>query len=136
MKITTQNFLRILTVTVLLISVNFNISSQNRFGKDDLQGKLRLSHPLNHHPAPLKDDYYNNAMFRSLVPETLTVYAVRVQFKPDNNNQTTGDGRFDLSNDYPDSVDAPAHDSAYFAYKLEFLKNYYFKVSKGQLVIN
>jgi hypothetical protein len=32
-----------------------------------------------------------------------------VQFRPDNEGQTTGDGRFDLRNNvYPDSIDAPA----------------------------
>jgi hypothetical protein len=75
-------------------------------------------------------------MFRAAVPETLNVYAIRVQFRPDSNPQTTGNGRFDLSNNYPDSVDAPPHDSLYFTYKLEFLKNYYWKASKGKLVVN
>jgi hypothetical protein len=66
----------------------------------------------------------------------LNVYAIRVQFKTDNNSQTTGDGRFDVSSNYPDSVDAPPHDSLYFIHKLEFLKNYYYKSSKGKLIIN
>lgn len=124
-----QNFTRILILLTVLISVNFYTNAQNT-------GQIRLSHPLNYHPSPLKDTYYNNALFRTQVPETLNVYAIRVQFKPDNNSQTTGDGRFDVSSNYPDSVDAPPHDSLYFIHKLEFLRNYYLKASKGKLVIN
>ncbi len=137
--ISSKNFLRIPAVIALLVSVHFCTFSQlnNKIAASIFpNGKLQLSHPLNYHPSPLKDDYYNNAMFRSLAPETLNVYAVRVQFKPDTHGQTTGDGRFDLSNSYPDSVDAPAHDSVYFINKLEFLRNYYFKASKGRLIIN
>lgn len=125
-----QSFVRILASLSLLVSVNFCTYSQQ------FNGKLQLSHPLNYKPGTIKDSYYNNVLFRSQVPETLTVYAIRVQFRPDNNTQTTGDGRFDLSNNYPDSVDAPPHDSSYFYNKLVFLKNYYNKASKGRLTIN
>ncbi len=97
--------------------------------------KFVLSHPLNSRPE-VPNNLYDNQLFRSLLPETLNVYAIMVQFKPDNNPQTTGDGRFDVSSNYPDSVDAPPHDSLYFTYKLEFLKNYYYKASKGKLIIN
>lgn len=123
--------LRILTVIALLISVKFNVYAQL-----NNNGKYVLSHPLNYNSELKKESYYSNALFSSQAPETLSVYAIRVQFKPDNNSQTTGNGRFDLSNSYPDSVDAPPHDSLYFTYKLEFLKNYYFKASKGKLIIN
>ncbi len=92
--------------------------------------EYKLSHQLNSHPTKKSFTLF------SAFPETLNVYAVRVQFQVDNNSQTTGDGRFDLSNNYPDSVDAPPHDSAYFYNHLEFLKNYYFKSSKGKLIIN
>lgn len=126
-----QNFIRILILVTVLVSVNFYTKAQ-----ENNIGQIRLSHPLNYHPSPLRDDYYNNALFRSQVPETLNVYALRVQFKPDNNSQTTGDGRFDVSSNYPDSVDAPPHDSLYFVNKLEFLRNYYLKASKGKLILN
>jgi len=123
---------RILTAAVLLISVSFNTYSQNNFSKN----KIKLTHPLNYFPSSKPLNNYRHFLFRTAVPETLYVYAVRVQFKPDNEEQTTGDGRFDVSNNYPDSVDAPPHDSLYFIYKLEFLKNYYWKASKGRLFIN
>jgi hypothetical protein len=92
--------------------------------------ELRLDHYLNSHPVK-KNNFYKTG----IVPDTLHVYAARVQFKEDNVNSTTGNGRLDLSNNYPDSVDAPPHDSAYFARHLEFMRNYYSKSSKGKLTI-
>ncbi len=134
---------RILTALMLLVSVQFFVydtgifsQANNLLAGNSADLKFRLSHPLNYHPVEKKDSYYGNIMFRTLLPETLNVYAVRVQFRTDNNPQTTGDGRFDVSSNYPDSVDAPPHDSLYFIHKLEFLKNYYFKSSKGKLIIN
>jgi Secretion system C-terminal sorting domain len=123
--------LRILTAILLLVSVKINLYSQLNTNKD-----IIFSHPVNYHPSAPASNYYFNQLFKQAVPETLNVYAVRVQFKPDNNEQTTGNGRFDVSSNYPDSVDAPPHDSLYFSYKLEFLKNYYYKASKGNLIIN
>lgn len=94
------------------------------------RAEYKLSHQLNSHPTKKSFTLF------SIFPETLNVYTVRVQFQVDNNSNTTGDGRFDLSNNYPDSVDAPPHDSAYFYNHLEFLKNYFFKSSKGKLIVN
>lgn len=122
------NYKRVLTAFVLLISV-FCISYPQT-------GGLKLSHPLNYNPQAKVSGFGDHFLFRMAVPETLHVYAVMVQFKPDNEGQTTGDGRFDNSNNYPDSVDAPPHDSLYFINKLEFLKNYYWKSSKGKLFIS
>ena len=132
MKILSSLFnLRILTAFLLLISVTVNLHSQS-----NRNGKIVFNHPINFHPADKKINSYDNMLFSAAAVETLTVYAVRVQFKTDNNSQTTGNGRFDVSSNYPDSVDAPPHDSLYFIHKLEFLKNYYYKSSKGKLIIN
>lgn len=134
--------LRILTAILLLVSVKFLTAdpvysqANNLLNSKVADKQLKLSHPLNYHPQTKNENYYTNVLFRSAAPETLNVYAIRVQFKPDNNSQTTGDGRFDVSSNYPDSVDAPPHDSLYFIHKLEFLKNYYYKSSKGKLIIN
>lgn len=134
---------RILTAVMLLVSVSFFVHQKpvlaqaNNLLNSKVAGKqLMLTHPINYHPQERTENLYSNMMFRSAVPETLNVYAIRVQFKPDNNSQTTGDGRFDVSSNYPDSVDAPPHDSLYFIHKLEFLKNYYYKSSKGRLIVN
>jgi hypothetical protein len=119
--------LRIIFLSVSLVFVSF---SGLLFAQGKGINELKLSHFLNYHPEK-KIHPYRLSQF----PDTLYVYAIRVQFKTDNNPNTTGNGRFDLSNNYPDSVDAPPHDSAYFAHHLEFLKNYYYESSKGKLVI-
>jgi hypothetical protein len=68
--------------------------------------------------------------------QTIRLLAVMVQFKEDNDNLTTGNGLFDLSNAYNDSIiDAPPHNRQYFLSHLKFLKNYFSKVSNGQVNI-
>lgn len=115
---------------ILLVSLFLILFSGYSSAQFNNSNEPRLSHYLNYNP----EKKFNTYRF-SAVPDTLYIYAIRVQFKPDNNPNTTGDGTFDLSNSYPDSVDAPPHDSAYFAQHLEFLKNYYYKSSKGKLVV-
>jgi hypothetical protein len=119
--------LRIVFISLSLVIIFFSgfLYAQGSGIKD-----IKLSHHLNYHPEKKIKPYRV-----SQIPDTLYVYAIRIQFKADNNPNTTGTGRFDLSNNYPDSVDAPPHDSAYFVHHLEFLKNYYYKSSKGKLVI-
>jgi M6 family metalloprotease-like protein len=117
---------------MLLISVSYLGFSQQNY----INNGLKLNHRLNENPQEKTFQFNNHFMFRQAAAETLYVYAMMVQFKPDNEGQTTGDGRFDNSHNYPDSVDAPPHDSLYFSAKLEFLKNYYWKASKGKLFIN
>jgi M6 family metalloprotease-like protein len=81
--------------------------------------------------------------------ETINILAVMVQFQTDKDTLTTGNGNFDLSTKYRDSiryrgskilidtiVDAPPHNSEYFINHLTFLKNYYEKVSDGKIKIN
>jgi len=68
--------------------------------------------------------------------DTLRILALRVSFKKDSDPLTTGDGTFD--NSVPDTpvIDPPPHDRRYFESQLEALKNYYYKISNGKLVIN
>ncbi len=115
---------------ILLVSLLVILFSGFSYAQNYNSREPKLSHFLNYYPEKKINPYVYTA-----VPDTLYVYAIRVQFKTDNNPNTTGDGRFDVSNNYPDSVDAPPHDSAYFAEHLEFLKNYYYKSSKGRLII-
>lgn len=124
--ISLKSLSRILLFAILTVSFNFSYAQLIR------TDNLKLDHPLGYSkelkkPVP--------KLFLSQVPETLFVYAIRVQFVQDNNPNTTGDGRFDMSNNYADSVDSPPHDSLYFINHLEFLKNYYWKASKGKLFI-
>jgi hypothetical protein len=115
---------KILFFFLLISAGNFLFAQFNK------EKEPALSHPLNSFPQKKIGGF----VFQQF-PETLYVYAVIVQFKQYNDPNTTGDGTFDLSNNYPDSVDAPPHDSTYFLNHLEFLKNYYYKVSKGKLII-
>jgi len=109
------------------------------YGQENIKRNFELSHPIRisnynqkHNPQP----YKTNA-------DTFQVIAILVQFQEDNDPLTTGNGRFDLSNKYFDPskqrdtvVDAPPYDSLYFLDHLKFLKNYYYKASKGKLIIN
>src|SRR5258708_2045814 len=131
MKNRNHGFCAGLLILLLMASGAANLYSQNHKSP-----KLILSHPLNYNPVKNPVNNYRNFLFSFGVPDTLNVYAIMVQFKEDNSPNTTGNGRFDVSSNYPDSVDAPPHDSLYFVNHLEFLKNYYYKSSKGQLIIN
>lgn len=98
-----------------------------------------LSHPIKYGTTePRKIN-----KFHSLASDTVNIIAVMVQFQEDNDPRTTGNGKMDLSNKYYNPglqrdtvIDAPPYDSAYFADHLEFLKNYYYKSSKGKQIIN
>jgi hypothetical protein len=128
---------RTLFVSLRILLVLCIISSAgNLFAQLTSKNKLVLSHPLNNAPVKKINGSYNHFMYSFGVPDTLNVYAVMVQFRTTNNPNVTGNGRFDLSSNYPDTVDAPPHDSTFFADHLEFLRNYYFKASKGRLIVN
>ncbi|MEX2117359.1 MAG: hypothetical protein WEB37_10765 [Bacteroidota bacterium] len=66
--------------------------------------------------------------------QNVRVLALRVQFQQDSDPRTTGNGRFLLAGP-PSQIDPPPHDSAYFSSKLRFLKNYFERVSNGQLTV-
>jgi M6 family metalloprotease-like protein len=71
-----------------------------------------------------------------LATDTLRILAIRVEFQPDNSQTTTGDGRFDLIQGTDSSqIDPPPHNRSYFQDHLEFAKNYFLKVSRGNLMI-
>jgi len=69
------------------------------------------------------------------VPETVHVLAVMVQFQPDNDVRTSGNGRFLLTATSDTSLDAPPHGRLYFQNHCTFLENYFRKVSKGKVVV-
>src|SRR5438105_15364648 len=123
-------YLKILAVLILSVSSGF-IYAQNKYITGS---EITMSHTINYFPQ--KNNTNRIPLFLSAVPDTLNVYAIMVQFPEATNPNVTGNGRFDVSSNYPDTVDAPPHDSAYFAAHLEFLKNYYYKASKGKLVVN
>ncbi len=80
-------------------------------------------------------------------PDTLHIIAIRVEFKKDTSELTTGNGLFGIRgggdleekkhyvSDTVYKYDALPHDSLYFALQLEGVKNYFKKVSRGKLTI-
>jgi hypothetical protein len=116
-----------------MISFAFNVNAQ--------ESKFQpvLSHPLkfgNENKSSQPRDYFSGI-------DSVRVVAILVQFQEDNDNRSTGNGRFDLSSRYFNQstgrdtvVDAPPYDSSYFADHLTFLQNYYRKASKGKLIVN
>lgn len=123
--------IKYLIFAFLLIS-NAAISQQ----KENYE--IRLSHPLG---IPRTEKKYEYKPYTAM-PDTITIVAILAQFQEDNDPLSTGNGKFDLSNKYynPNTqrdtvIDSPPYDSAYFADHLLFLKNYYYKSSKGKLII-
>jgi M6 family metalloprotease-like protein len=115
------------------------VSTGITFGQTINKDNLSLSHPVKYGSnEPRKIKKFNNSS-----SDTIRIVAVMVQFQEDNDPRTTGNGKMDLSNKYFDPalnkdtvIDSPPYDSAYFADHLEFLKNYYYKSSKGKLIID
>jgi hypothetical protein len=68
-------------------------------------------------------------------PDTLRILAVMVEFAPDDDERTSGNGTFDLTSPAAGLKDPAPHDAAYFDAHLSFLKNYYRKVSDGLLTV-
>lgn len=98
----------------------------------------KLSHPLKFGAENKSLSPKSFSMF----PDTLKVVAILADFQLDEVSQSTGNGKFDLSNKYlnPSTgrdtvIDSPPYDSAYFSDHLQFLKNYFAKASDGKLII-
>ncbi len=72
--------------------------------------------------------------FQAMIPDTLRVMAIRVQFQRDADRNTTGDGWFDLS-DGDSMINPPPHNQRYFSNQLRALRDYYQKVSNGKLIL-
>ncbi len=68
-------------------------------------------------------------------PDTLRILAIRVEFQEDNNNLTTGNGKFDLSPADGQLIDPPPHNLRYFEQQLAALSQYYATVSHGKLIL-
>jgi len=118
-------------LAIVILSLQYSFAQQKKFD-------AKLSHPVKFGTENSSSSPKN--FFAGT--DTLTVVAIMVQFVPDNDGRTTGNGTFDLSSKYYNGstgrdtvVDAPPYDSAYFADHLKFLKNYFSKSSKGKLNI-
>lgn len=96
----------------------------------DERPRARFDHGISAAPsngaAPLRP---------AAVGDTLRVLAVMVEFQPDNDARTSGNGTFDLTEPLRMVKDPPPHDLHYFNIHLTFLSNYYRKVSDGKLEV-
>ena len=68
-------------------------------------------------------------------PDTVRILALMVDFQTSTGNLTTGTGKFQLETTSAVMIDPPPHDSSYFAAKLQFLSNYFRKVSNGKMIV-
>jgi M6 family metalloprotease-like protein len=64
---------------------------------------------------------------------TVRLLALRVQFQPDDDVRSTGDGTFDYSEWDGATFDGPPHDKEYFELHMTALESYYESVSYGRL---
>ena len=77
-----------------------------------------------------------------LVSGAVKICALRVSFPEDDNDATTGNGKFLLRSDTGDSlcspivIDPPPHNKAYFRDHIRAAANYFYHVSKGHAVID
>lgn len=70
------------------------------------------------------------------VPSSVRVVAFMVEFQPDSNPLTFGDGTFNLAARDSGFLDSWPHDSSFFANHLVFLKNWWERVSQNRLTID
>jgi len=94
--------------------------------------ELRLPHKLN----PVND--VQSFVYRTASTDTFHLLAVMVDFAVDQDAATYGNGKFGshYSKDYGKFIIDPLpHDRNYFKNHLQFLKNYYQKISDGKIVI-
>ncbi len=112
----------------LIFASGINLYSQNFLSKIE----KRLPHSLN----PLSDEIAIKP--KTFTRDTIHLLAVMVDFAVDQDAATYGNGKFasHYSKDYGKSIIDPLpHDKNYFSSHLEFLKNYYKKISDGKIVI-
>lgn len=128
--------MKIFKYFIILFFITGLAFSQNKNNKN----AFSISHPVKYGSTDAKK---HSRFYSPFSPDTLKIVAVMVQFQEDNDPRTTGNGLLDLSNKYYNPalqkdtvIDSPPYDSSYFADHLEFLKNYYYKSSKGKLIIN
>ena len=69
--------------------------------------------------------------------DTVRILAIMVEFQIDADDQTTGNGKLQsISTTATDTlIDPPPHDSLYFKNKIQFVENYFHKVSNGKLTV-
>jgi hypothetical protein len=67
--------------------------------------------------------------------DTVRLLALMVDFQTDADEKTTGNGKFQTNAATAQLLDPPPHDSLYFNNKIQFVGNYFRRVSNGKLTI-
>ena len=77
----------------------------------------------------------NSPLQQPISQGVVNIIAVMVEFQPDDNRFTSGNGTFELDYLNRDDIviDPLPHDRAYFEAHLEFARNYFLAASRGQL---
>ena len=70
------------------------------------------------------------------VGSSVKIAAIRVEFPEDQEEGTTGNGRFDLSDTDTLQFDPPPHNKRYFKAHINALSNYYANISHGSVTID
>lgn len=91
-------------------------------------------------PPSFSQSFSNSSNIQEPVEGNLKILAVMAEFQPDDNPYTSGDGTFNEGSipyleDPGTNVDALPHNRNYFEAHLEFVKNYYEKMSNDKLDI-
>lgn len=117
-----QRVVSFFAIASVFFSVVTNVVAQER-------RPVRFSHKLS------DERQQSFSVFTPTQPETLRVLAVMVEFLPDSDPLTTGNGLFDTSTTAGQVIDPPPHDRAYFQNHLLFLQNYWRKVTNGKVIV-
>ena len=113
--------MKVVSLCVLLLTFGCTLNGQPRPAPP-----LRLVHALN----PDRGGFSSPRSFR----DTVRVLAIMVEFNTSTSTKISGNGKFTLQA-YTPCVDPPPHDLAYFSSKLQFVQNYFRKVSNGKLTV-
>ena len=130
-----KKYLYVLSGFVLLLSFP-TFAKISSLTKSPIYPKKTFTRITTVDPLNVRANYFNPtfATTRSET-DTIQVLALRVEFESDNLATTTGDGRFDKRETSDFLIDRPPHNKSYFEDQLLALKNYFKRISKGQLIL-
>lgn len=138
------------SIATLLSLTPFAASHRQNAGVDGFRGL----HPYLFKSASQKSlvetarDHQWSIQFHKSHPDTINIVAFRIEFVKDTSVQTTGNGLFGIrlggdkdeinlyDSDTAYIYDDLPHDSLYFAHQLTAVRNYFTKVSRGNLYID
>ncbi|MEE9186878.1 MAG: hypothetical protein V3U10_02475, partial [Bacteroidota bacterium] len=102
-----------------------------------LPASIGFAQQFNHPLVPTGGDsiFGGERKFHVVSQDTFRLLGIMVQFQEDDDSRTTGSGTLDLSGTMERIIDPPPHDRSYFLNHLQFLENYYRKVSDGKVII-